>query len=69
MTSPLVAPHVSVVVGARPNFVKVARLIPALRDQGLTTRLIHTGQHYDERMSRAFFEVVAASRGAGCRRR
>lgn len=47
---------VSVVVGARPNFVKIARLIPALRQAGLSTRLIHTGQHYDERMSQAFFD-------------
>ena len=49
-------PLVSVIVGARPNFVKVARLIPALRGIGVQTRLIHTGQHYDERMSQAFFE-------------
>lgn len=47
--------QVSIIVGARPNFVKVARLIPALREAGIGTRLIHTGQHYDERMSDAFF--------------
>src|SRR5579863_5455183 len=50
-----------VVAGARPNFMKVAPLIDALRRarvnaHGLDFKLVHTGQHYDERMSRAFFD-------------
>src|SRR4051794_8990261 len=40
------------VVGARPNFVKMAPLIRALAGRsGVTTVLAHTGQHYDRRMS------------------
>jgi UDP-N-acetylglucosamine 2-epimerase len=41
------------VLGARPNFVKAAPVISALRDADQT--VIHTGQHYDERMSEIFF--------------
>lgn len=44
------------VVGARPNFMKMAPLVGAARRHGLTTRLVHTGQHYDERLSDVFFE-------------
>jgi len=40
------------VVGARPNFVKMAPVIAALEDRPeVTQRVVHTGQHYDERMS------------------
>jgi UDP-N-acetylglucosamine 2-epimerase (non-hydrolysing) len=40
------------VVGARPNFVKMAPVIAALDDRGdVAQRIVHTGQHYDERMS------------------
>jgi UDP-N-acetylglucosamine 2-epimerase (non-hydrolysing) len=45
------------VVGARPNFMKMAPIIEALRDiPGMTSRLIHTGQHYDAAMSKVFFD-------------
>jgi len=44
------------VCGARPNFMKIAPLVDALsRTPDATTILVHTGQHYDERMSRLFF--------------
>jgi UDP-N-acetylglucosamine 2-epimerase (non-hydrolysing) len=44
------------VVGARPNFVKVAPLIRAMSDRPtLTPVLVHTGQHYDGPMSEQFF--------------
>ena len=43
------------VLGARPNFVKAAPVIRALGALGLTQRVVHTGQHYDERMSDVFF--------------
>jgi UDP-N-acetylglucosamine 2-epimerase (non-hydrolysing) len=40
------------VVGARPNFVKMAPVIAALEERGdVEQRVVHTGQHYDERMS------------------
>ena len=44
------------VVGARPNFVKIAPLVGALRKQaGVEVLLVHTGQHYDPLLSAAFF--------------
>lgn len=51
---------VDIIAGARPNFMKVApiiRAIEARRQAGsrLRYRLVHTGQHYDERMSGQFF--------------
>ncbi len=47
--------HVAHVIGARPNFIKAAPVIRALRDRGVAQRVVHTGQHYDERMSDVFF--------------
>lgn len=54
---------VDVVAGARPNFVKIAAILAAMarrREQGgpLRPRLVHTGQHYDARMSGSFFEQL-----------
>jgi UDP-N-acetylglucosamine 2-epimerase len=43
------------VLGARPNFVKAAPVIRALAALGHQQRVVHTGQHYDERMSDVFF--------------
>ncbi|MDP2181969.1 MAG: UDP-N-acetylglucosamine 2-epimerase (non-hydrolyzing) [Actinomycetota bacterium] len=44
-----------IVVGARPNFIKVGPLMPALLEAGYDAALAHTGQHYDEVMSDIFF--------------
>lgn len=46
---------VLLVAGARPNFMKIAPLIPALAARGHEVSLVHTGQHYDDSMSGAFF--------------
>ncbi|WP_313896325.1 non-hydrolyzing UDP-N-acetylglucosamine 2-epimerase [Streptomyces sp. YIM 98790] len=46
------------VVGARPNFVKAAPVVAALRAAGLPQHVVHTGQHYDERMSHIFFREL-----------
>jgi UDP-N-acetylglucosamine 2-epimerase (non-hydrolysing) len=47
------------VVGARPNLMKIAPLMWEMRRRtGIATFLVHTGQHYDERMSRLFFEEL-----------
>ncbi len=44
------------VVGARPNFMKMAPILEALRAYpSIRPFLVHTGQHYDEEMSRVFF--------------
>ncbi len=42
------------VVGARPNFVKIAPIIHELNKRGIQNVLVHTGQHYDDVMSRDF---------------
>jgi len=48
------------VVGARPNFMKVAPVIGALREHsGIQQVLVHTGQHYDVQMSGIFFEQLS----------
>jgi UDP-N-acetylglucosamine 2-epimerase (non-hydrolysing) len=46
---------VIVVAAARPNFMKVAPILAALEAAEIPTTLVHTGQHYDEAMSDAFF--------------
>jgi UDP-N-acetylglucosamine 2-epimerase (non-hydrolysing) len=48
-----------VVVGARPNFIKVAPLMPMLLSAGYDAALAHTGQHYDAAMSDDFFRDLA----------
>jgi UDP-N-acetylglucosamine 2-epimerase (non-hydrolysing) len=54
---------IDIIAGARPNFMKIApiiRAIEARRAQGgpLRYRLVHTGQHYDEKMSGDFFRQL-----------
>ncbi|WP_313950201.1 non-hydrolyzing UDP-N-acetylglucosamine 2-epimerase [Accumulibacter sp.] len=54
---------IDIIAGARPNFMKIAPIISALkaaqaRGELLRYRLIHTGQHYDKAMSGGFFEQL-----------
>lgn len=49
---------VLVVAGARPNFMKVAPILRALKKSGHEGILVHTGQHYDAAMSDTFFEEL-----------
>ncbi|MFZ3091265.1 MAG: UDP-N-acetylglucosamine 2-epimerase (non-hydrolyzing) [Nitrospirota bacterium] len=50
------------IVGARPNFMKIAPIIHALNNYNRSAKrpidhlLVHTGQHYDEKMSKLFFD-------------
>lgn len=44
------------VVGARPNFMKIAPITDELKKMGVPHKIVHTGQHYDYRMARLFFE-------------
>ncbi len=47
------------IVGARPNFMKIAPIIAALKaTTGLHAKLLHTGQHYDVAMNLQFFEQL-----------
>jgi UDP-N-acetylglucosamine 2-epimerase (non-hydrolysing) len=50
--------HITLIAGARPNFMKIAPIIHAIQKGYADTidfRLVHTGQHYNERMSKTFF--------------
>ena len=64
---------ITLIAGARPNFMKVAPIIKAIKmandangdaalnganDERITYRLVHTGQHYDKNMSDTFFEEL-----------
>lgn len=48
------------VVGARPNFMKIAPVIRAMKDASrpIPLRLLHTGQHYDQQMNSQYFESL-----------
>lgn len=51
---------VILVAGARPNFMKIAPIMAAMAgDARVEPYLVHTGQHYDQRMSKLFFEELA----------
>lgn len=51
--------RVDCVVGARPNFVKIAPIMRAFRADGrFRVRLVHTGQHYDVAMNDVFFQEL-----------
>src|SRR5262245_26038566 len=46
------------VVGARPNFMKLAPVHLALKSRGIPQEVLHTGQHYDAAMSQVFFDQL-----------
>ena len=47
------------VCGARPNFMKIAPIMQAIKESGkLKPFLVHTGQHYDEKMFKSFFDLL-----------
>jgi UDP-N-acetylglucosamine 2-epimerase (non-hydrolysing) len=55
--------HITIIAGARPNFIKIAPIIHAIleikaKGEVIDYRLIHTGQHYDKNMSGSFFEEL-----------
>ena len=72
--------HITLIAGARPNFMKIAAIVHAIKryNEGLRVtgyglpveyRLVHTGQHYDKNMSDTFFEelgIPAPDVNLGC---
>ncbi len=55
--------RITIIAGARPNFMKIAPIIHAVQNVqqkgcDMTFRLVHTGQHYDKNMSDTFFEEL-----------
>jgi UDP-N-acetylglucosamine 2-epimerase (non-hydrolysing) len=54
---------ITLIAGARPNFMKIAPIIKAIKlaqaaGKKINYRLVHTGQHYDKKMSADFFEQL-----------
>lgn len=52
--------HIICIVGARPNFMKIAPIMVALKDfsPALEVTLVHTGQHYDVAMNEQYFQAL-----------
>ena len=55
--------HITIIAGARPNFMKVAPIIHEIKKRkaegvDINFSLVHTGQHYDRKMSGNFFEQL-----------
>ena len=55
--------HITIIAGARPNFMKVAPIINEIIKENkngfdIDYTLIHTGQHYDKKMSGNFFKQL-----------
>ncbi len=55
--------NITLIAGARPNFMKIAPIIHAIKaaqeqSKDISYRLVHTGQHYDKKMSGNFFEQL-----------
>lgn len=50
------------VLGARPQFIKASPVCSALKSAGYNELLIHTGQHYDDKMSEIFFTELSLPR-------
>lgn len=55
--------NLTLIAGARPNFMKIAPIIAAINNEqkngkNINYRLVHTGQHYDQKMSDTFFKEL-----------
>jgi UDP-N-acetylglucosamine 2-epimerase (non-hydrolysing) len=55
---------ITLIAGARPNFMKIAPMIRAIENaqqsgKNISYRLVHTGQHYDDKLSKIFFEQLS----------
>ncbi len=66
--------NLSLIAGARPNFMKIAPIIHVIKQaqqngKNINYRLVHTGQHYDQKMSDTFFtelNIPAPDANLGC---
>jgi len=51
--------NIALVAGARPNFMKIAPICEVLKNKSdIEYKVVHTGQHYDENMSKVFFDQL-----------
>ncbi|MDR5589345.1 non-hydrolyzing UDP-N-acetylglucosamine 2-epimerase [Christiangramia sp. SM2212] len=63
MTKEILMLKITIIAGARPNFMKIAPIIKAIEKaksegENIDFRLVHTGQHYDNKMSGSFFDQL-----------
>ena len=52
------------IIGARPQFIKAAMCSQVFAEQGIKELIVHTGQHFDENMSKVFFEELSIPKPA-----
>lgn len=55
--------HITLIAGARPNFMKIAPIIDEIKEakargENIDFSLVHTGQHYDKKLSQDFFDEL-----------
>ena len=50
--------HIAILVGTRPNFIKITQFKKEAISKGIKISLIHTGQHYDYKMAGSFFDQL-----------
>ena len=67
LTTRMAQYRIDIIAGARPNFMKIAPIIRAMEarmaaDAPLAYRLVHTGQHYDPKMSGTSSRNLASPR-------
>src|SRR5215468_5529587 len=60
---PRMSTKILLVAGARPNFMKIAPLMRVLgNNPAFVAKLVHTGQHYDDKLSKIFFDDLKIPR-------
>ena len=63
----VVVKKILIVVGTRPNFIKVTRFKKvAAKFPNLDIKFVHTGPHFDEKMSKEFFDHKVLARDISC---
>ncbi|QOS12745.1 putative nucleotide sugar epimerase [Haloferax gibbonsii] len=56
------SPHVTIILGTRPEIIKLAPIIRACEDRDTPYSVIHTGQHYSENLNKVFFDQLELPR-------
>ncbi|RDZ35266.1 MULTISPECIES: non-hydrolyzing UDP-N-acetylglucosamine 2-epimerase [Haloferax] len=56
------SPHVTIILGTRPEIIKLAPIIRACEGRSLSHSVIHTGQHYSESLNEVFFDQLELPR-------
>ncbi|WP_416840403.1 non-hydrolyzing UDP-N-acetylglucosamine 2-epimerase [Haloferax sp. DFSO52] len=51
-------PHITIILGTRPEIIKLAPIIRTCENRGISYSVIHTGQHYSENLNEVFFDQL-----------